>query len=410
MQAHIKRVEAAMDALKKGKMVILTDHHDRENEGDLIFAAEFATAENVNFMLRHGSGVVCLALPRQHLQKLNLPLMVPLNESRQGTGFTISIEARSGITTGVSAVDRAHTILTAISETSVAEDLVRPGHVFPLQAQDHGVLERAGHTEGSIDLVRMAGLTPAAVLCEVMNSDGTMTHGEQLEVFSQDHDIMRLSIEDVIVYRYAHENLIATEASATLPLESFGEFKITAIEEKITGKEHIVLTKPSKNAKDATLVRIHSSCVTGDLFASQRCDCRQQLLYSLEEISKVGGVLIYLSQEGRGIGILNKIKAYSLQEKGMDTIEANECLGFQADGRHYYIAANVLKNLNITQVKLLTNNPAKLAYLKLCGIDQVEQIPLPAFCNPQNQHYLQTKIQKMNHTFANDFLHQINGV
>ncbi len=404
MQAYIKHVESALEDLREGKPIILTDNPERENEGDFIFPAEMITPEMMNFIIRHSSGIVCLALFENEIKKLDLPYMVPANEntSLRGTPFTVSIDAKEGITTGVSAIDRVKTVRAVINDHVKPEDLVRPGHIFPLYAKEGGVLERPGHTEGSVDLMKLAGLKSAAVLCEVMNSDGTMAKGAQLTEFAKEHNIKLLSIEDIMAYRMAREDLIAEEVSTEIPLESFGTFTFTVIKEKITGIEHVILEKKIKNP-GATLVRIHSVCLTGEIFGSLRCDCRQQLQYSLKRLEEEGGILIYLDQEGRGIGLLNKIKAYALQEKGLDTIEANEKLGLPIDSRKYYIAANVLRNRGISQVRLLTNNPAKVNDLKKYGITNVEIEHLPVFCNEHNKKYLQAKKSKLNHALKHDF-------
>ncbi|MCD6039663.1 MAG: ribBA [Gammaproteobacteria bacterium] len=399
MQAYIEHVESAIEDLRQGKMIILTDHPDRENEADFIFPAETLTPDIMNFIIRHSSGIVCLSLFEEQLKQLDLPYMVPphKNTSLCRTPFTVSIDARDHITTGVSAEDRVKTVQAAIGDKAKPEELVRPGHIFPLHAKKGGVLERTGHTEGAIDLVRLAGFKPAAVLCEVMNPDGTMTKGAQLTAFAKQHHLRILSIEDIISYRMLRENLIAEEISATLPLESYGSFTITIVKEKITGNEHVVLEKKSKTAA-TTLVRIHSACLTGDLLGSMRCDCHHQLHYSLQRMSKEGGILIYLNQEGRGIGLFNKIKAYALQEQGLDTIEANEKLGLPIDSRKYHIAANILRNRGVNNVSLLTNNPAKIEGLKKYGISQVEIAPIPVFCNEHNKDYLEVKKLKLHRT------------
>jgi len=385
--------------LQQGKMIILIDDPARENEGDLIVPAEKITPEIMNFMIRYGTGIVCLSLTGPQLAKLNLPLMVPAHEntSARGTPFTISIDAKDGITTGVSSADRTRTIQVAISDQTQPQQLVKPGHIFPLHAKSGGVLERQGHTEGAIDIVRLAGFKPAAVLCEIMNSDGSMASGSQLTQFAHTHHLHTLAISDILTHRLAHENLIAEEISTTLPIEQYGEFKMTVIKETITQQEHIVLMKSMPNNNQPTLVRIHSSCVTGDLFASKRCNCHTELHYSLQRIQDEGGILIYLNQEGRGIGLLNKIKAYALQDVGFDTVEANEKLGLPADARNYSVAANVLRNLNIHKVRLITNNPNKVDDLKKYGMKEVIREPLPVFPNEHNYHYLKTKKEKLNH-------------
>lgn len=394
-----ERVAAVLQDLRAGKMIILTDHPDREDEGDLIFPAEMITSEVMNFMIRNGTGIVCLSLLEEKLKQLGLPLMVPVaeNTSRCGTPFTISIEARTGVTTGVSAFDRTQTIRVAMQDNAVPDDLARPGHVFPLQAKANGVLERAGHTEGAVDLARLAGFRAAAVLCEVMNPDGTMARGEALINFAKLHQLQMLSIEELIIYRLAQENIIEESVSAALPLDPYGLFKFTVITEKTTHKEHIVLTKELSNPRLPLLVRVHSSCVTGDIFSSQRCDCNKQLHHALRRISEEGGILIYLNQEGRGIGLLNKIKAYALQEKGLDTVEANEALGLPVDARNYSIAASILHQKNIQHIRLLTNNPAKVFDLQKFGVAQVERESMPSFSTEHNSDYLQVKIDKLNH-------------
>jgi 3,4-dihydroxy 2-butanone 4-phosphate synthase/GTP cyclohydrolase II len=400
MPSSATRVEQALQDLRNGKMLILTDHPDREDEGDLIFPAQTMTPEIMNFIVRNTSGIVCLSLPEEQTKKLNLPLMVPptSNTSRCQTPFTISIDAREGNTTGVSAADRAHTVRVACGDYVVADDLVRPGHIFPLLARAGGVLERAGHTEGALDLVRMAGFKPAAILCEVMNPDGTMARGAKLTAFSVSHQIAMLSIDDIINYRLAHESVIDDSASAMLPLETYGKFKVTVVKEKFTDKEHVVLQKAKINMTKSPLVRIHSCCMTGDLFGSERCDCKQQLHYSLTRISEEGGILIYLNQEGRGIGLLNKIKAYALQENGFDTVDANHELGWSADARKYYIAAQILRDLKIESIRLLTNNPHKINDLKKYGITDITREPIIIPSNPHNENYLLTKQKKLQHS------------
>ncbi len=403
MNSFIQRVESALNDLKKGKMIILTDSPDREDEGDLIFPAEFATSEKINFMLQHCTGIICLALDDYFIKKFDLKSMCyPYeNTSRRGTPFTVSIEAREGISTGVSAQDRAHTILTAVNDQSVKEDIVKPGHIFPLHANPHGVLARAGHTEGSVDLMRLAGLKAAAVLCEVMNPDGSMAKGKDLTEFAQKNNLQILTIEDLIQYRLSHENLIEEEVSAKLPTELYGVFDISIVREKVSKLEHIVLTKSTNTPVSPTLVRMHSCCITGDLFGSRRCDCHQQLNYSLQKISEEGGILIYLNQEGRGIGLFNKIKAYALQENGLDTIEANLKLGVPVDAREYFIAANILRNRNISHIRLLTNNPDKVNSLKKYGVKQVEREEITVASNEHNQNYLHIKKTKLNHLINN---------
>ena len=404
MQSQLDRVQSALNDLKQGKMVILTDDEHRENEGDLVFPAEKITPEIMNFMIREGSGIVCLALTTEQVKKLKLPPMVPPSENTSfvNTPFTVSIDAKD--VSGVSASDRVKTIQIAINDHAKPDDLARPGHIFPLQAKNGGVFERQGHTEGSVDLLRLAGLKPAAVICEIMNEDGTMARGKQLEAFAAKHHIKMLSVNDIIAYRLSTENLIADEASTTLPLENYGTFTMTVIKEKYNNEEHIILKKEPVNTSQPTLVRIHSSCSTGDLFASQRCDCHRELHYALHQISEQGGILIYLKQEGRGIGLFNKVKAYALQEQGLDTVQANEQLGLPVDARQYYIAATILRHHDIKQVRLLTNNPDKISDLKKYGIKDVIHEAMPVFHNEHNLHYLITKKEKLNHSINFDVI------
>lgn len=410
MHTYKENVSAAIQDLQQGKMVILVDNPHRENEGDIIFPAEIITPEIVNFMIRYCSGIICLSLTESKANQLGLSYMVPPHEYRGAISsihhssktrftpsFTLSIEARYGVTTGVSALDRAHTILTAVKENACADDVIKPGHIFPLLARPGGVLERAGHTEGSVDLVSLAGFQSAAVLCEVMNPDGTMASGDSLQAFANEHHIKMLSIEDLIAYRLSHENLIAEEAKAQLPLQNYGAFEINVVKEKFTQTEHIVLEKKPLSPSNPLLVRIHSACITGDLFGSLRCDCHHQLHYSLKRISEEGGMVIYLNQEGRGIGLFNKIKAYALQEQGFDTVEANLQLGLPSDSRQYHIAANILRNRGVTEMRLLTNNPDKINDLKKFSDLEIKQEMLPVFCHERNKHYLQTKQTKLNH-------------
>jgi 3,4-dihydroxy 2-butanone 4-phosphate synthase/GTP cyclohydrolase II len=395
MQSRVK--QAILD-FQQGKMVILVDHPDRENEGDLILPAECITAEKMNFMIRQGTGIVCLSLTKEKILALDLPMMLPplQNTSYRETPFTVSIDAKDGITTGVSAMDRTKTILTAIADDVMPDDLARPGHIFPLQAKSGGVLERQGHTEGALDLARLAGFKPAAVLCEIMNPDGTMAHGQSLHDFAKQHNLTIISIDDLITYRLQNENFIEEEAEALLPLEHYGNFKIKVIKDNLSKKEHIILIK-EKQDKQSTLVRIHSSCATGDLFSSLRCDCHHALHYALKKISEEGGLFIYLNQEGRGIGLLNKIKAYALQEKGLDTVEANVQLGLPIDSREYDIAANILRNLKIDHIRLMTNNPHKINQLEKLGIKNIIKESMPHFINEHNYNYLKTKKEKLNH-------------
>ena len=402
MQSHIERVQTVLAELKLGKPIILTDDENRENEGDLVCPAESITPEKMNFIIRHSSGVVCLALPAEHLKKLNVPLMLPpeYNTSRCSTPFSMSIDATHGISSGVSAADRVRTIQAAMHAAAVPEDLARPGHMFPLQARDGGVLERAGHTEGSVDIMKLAGLKPAAVIAEVMNADGSVAKGQQLQDFATAHQIKILSIEDIIDYRLSIESLIAESAITTLPLEEFGVFQASVIKEKYSLKEHTVLVNDKFDRNKPPLVRIHSTCMMGDVFGSRRCDCEQQLHYALQKISVEGGILIYLDQEGRDIGLFNKMKAYALQDQGLDTIAANRALGLPVDGRKYYMAAQILRDMGIGAVRLLTNNPQKVGDLQKYGIAEVRREPVVVMPNKHNQAYLATKQSQMAHLLA----------
>lgn len=392
-------IETAINDLQQGKMIILTDHPNRENEGDLIFPAEYVTPEKINFMLKHCSGIICLSLTEQHLQKLNIPLMVPAdkNTNFHQTPFTLSIEAKAGITTGVSAFDRTKTIQAVMHDQATSNDIASPGHIFPLQAKEGGVLVRAGHTEGSVDIMRLAGLKPAAVICELMNTDGSMMRGEKLRQFADAQQLTILSIQEIIEYRRQHENLITDTVTTTLPLDPYGVFKMMVMKEKYSPKEHMILFKENIDVKKEVLVRIHSSCTTGDIFHSQRCDCRAQLDYALQQITHENGLLIYSPQEGRDIGLFNKIRAYALQDQGLDTVEANQQLNLPVDAREYYFAAQILNYFNIRQIYLLTNNPKKLNDLKKYGDFTVAHETMPHFSNSHNQFYLQTKQEKLHH-------------
>ncbi|WP_440615757.1 3,4-dihydroxy-2-butanone-4-phosphate synthase [Cysteiniphilum sp. 6C5] len=391
------RVEAAVDALKQGKSIIVTDDEDRENEGDLIFPGQLANAENVNLMLQHASGIVCLAMSKAHAKRLQLNPMVPadLNTSQFTTPFTITIEAKEGVTTGVSAKDRAHTIQVASNPEVNPNDISRPGHVFPLVANEYGVLGRQGHTEASVDLVKMAGFHPAAVLCELMNKDGSMMKGEEIERFALTHDLPILSIEELRLYRLATEKLITKAVSSPIPFRDYGELEMSVFIDPVSQSEIKVM---SKDIKDNPLVRIHSSCITGDLFGSLKCDCQSQLHHALHEIAQCGGILIYLEQEGRNIGLVNKLKAYELQRTAhMDTIEANKALNLPVDNRHYDHAVQVLKYYDIKQCQLLSNNPEKVQALQKADI-AVQVLVSESDVHEHNKDYLQTKKQRLNHS------------
>lgn len=404
---EMNSIDEIVEDIKLGKMVILIDDEDRENEGDLIFAADFVTPEKINFMSREARGLICLSLTSEQIMKLEIPLMVKddLNLSPNKTAFTVSIEAREGISTGISAHDRSRTVQVAASPSAVAKDIITPGHIFPIRAQDGGVLKRAGHTEASVDLARMAGLNPAAVICEVMNDDGTMARTPDLISFAKKHDIKIGTIVDLIEHRMRNETLIEEEAKAQLPNIYGDGFEVRVFKSLVNGLEHVALTKGEISPNDDVLVRVHSECMTGDVFGSLRCDCGPQLHKALDMINKEGkGVLLYLRQEGRGIGLVNKIKSYELQEKGMDTVEANVHLGFKPDQRDYGIGAQILRALNVTKMKLMTNNPSKKVGLKGYGLEIVEQVALETTPSKENLKYLKTKKEKMGHTFTDDSL------
>ncbi len=378
-------------------MVILVDDEDRENEGDLTMAAEKVTPEAINFMAKNGRGLICLSLAPDIVDRLKLPLMVYDNRSSFKTAFTVSIEARNGVTTGISAADRAHTILTAVADDAKPDDLVQPGHVFPIRARRGGVLFRTGQTEGSVDLARLAGLKPAGVICEIMKDDGSMARMADLERFSKEHHLKIVTIADLIAYRMKTESFVHRAAETVLPTP-FGEFKAVAFVNDIDSYEHLALVKGNIEAEREIMVRVHSQCLTGDVFGSFRCDCGNQLQQAMEMVQKEGlGVILYLQQEGRGIGLANKIKAYALQDHGRDTVEANRELGFEADLRDYGVGAQILVALGVKKMRLMTNNPRKMIALEGYGLEVVGRVPLETEPRPENLKYLVTKCQKLGH-------------
>ncbi len=394
---RFQRVKEAIEDIKNGKMIILSDDEDRENEGDLVVAAEKVTPEIINFMALHARGLICLTLTQKHAKKLRLAQMTEDNTASFGTAFTISIDARDGISTGISAKDRALTILKAVDPNTVPEELVRPGHIFPITAQPGGVLKRAGQTEGSVDLSRLAGLSPTGVICEIMNEDGSMARTPELIAFSKKHNLKRVTIKDLIAYRVKRESLVHRAAEAKLPTE-YGDFRAIVYQNDLDHESHVALVKGEIKEDEAVLVRVHSGCVTGDIFRSKRCDCGEQLHAAMKKIEgEDKGVLLYLNQEGRGIGLINKLKAYQLQDEGRDTVQANIELGFKDDLRDYGIGAQILADLGLHKIKLMTNNPRKIVGIDAYGLEVVERIAIESIPHEKNVHYLRTKKKKLGH-------------
>ena len=400
IKMSIASVKEVVEDLRQGKMIILVDDEARENEGDLTIAAEKVTPEAINFMAKYGRGLICLALSPENVEKLKLPLMVYDNRSPYQTAFTVSVEARQGVTTGISAADRAHTVLTAVAEDARPEDLIQPGHVFPLRARRGGVLFRTGQTEGSVDLARLAGLSEAAVICEIMNEDGTMARMPDIEKFSKKHDLKIAAVADIIAYRMRTESFVHSAAETILPTP-YGEFKAVAFSNDIDDYEHLALVKGNIDPDKEVMVRVHSECLTGDVFGSYRCDCGEQLKRAMEMVQEEGlGVILYLHQEGRGIGLVNKLKAYKLQDEGFDTVEANEQLGFDPDLRDYGVGAQILVALGVRKMRLITNNPRKIIGLEGYNLQVTGRVPIEIEPRPENRKYLLTKCQKLGHLMS----------
>ncbi len=397
-------IKEVIEDIKAGKMIILVDDEDRENEGDLYMGAEAVDADSINFMATHGRGLICLTLSSELVDKLELPMMVSNNRSPYGTGFTVSIEARTGVSTGISAADRARTVQAAVAPDATPRDIISPGHIFPLRARDGGVLVRAGQTEGSVDISRLAGLIPAGVICEIMKDDGTMARMPDLEKFAEKHDLKIATIADLVAYRLREDVLIKREAEARIPTEHAGVFKAVIYSNSVDNHEHLALVKGDISKVDRVLVRVHSECLTGDVFGSSRCDCGLQLKAAMKMIEQEGaGIVLYMRQEGRGIGLVNKLKAYCLQDDdGLDTVEANQKLGFKSDLRDYGIGAQILRDLGVKKMAILTNNPKKIVGLEGYGIEVVARFPLEMEAGEENKGYLLCKRDRMGHLMEVD--------
>jgi 3,4-dihydroxy 2-butanone 4-phosphate synthase/GTP cyclohydrolase II len=401
-------IEEAIEEIREGRMVVVVDDPDRENEGDLVIAAQFATPETINFMATHARGLICLCLTDERADRLGLRPMTDRNEAPLGTAFTVSIEAREGVTTGISAADRSHTIQVAIAPDAKPMDLVTPGHVFPLRAKPGGVLERIGQTEAAVDLARLAGLNPSGVVCEIMNEDGTMARVPDLVPYCERHGLTMITVADLVEYRRRHEKLVERRASVRLPTD-YGEFTAVAFRETLTDKTHVALVCGEVDGAENVLVRVHSECLTGDVFHSLLCDCGEQLEQALAQIRREGrGVLLYMAQEGRGIGLINKLRAYELQAQGLDTVEANLQLGFPADARDYGIGNQILSDLGLTTIRILTNNPKKLTGIDGFGLTVVEQVPIEIEPNDENRRYLEVKRDKLGHRLHHQDLRNLD--
>jgi 3,4-dihydroxy 2-butanone 4-phosphate synthase/GTP cyclohydrolase II len=397
----LNTIDEALEDIRRGRMVIVVDDEDRENEGDLIAAAEAVTPEMIAFMLRKTSGIICVPLTEARAAELDLPMMVEMNTARHGTPFTVSVDYLHGTGTGVSASDRAKTVLALCDPQSAGRDFARPGHIFPLRAVEEGVLRRAGHTEAAVDLARLAGFKPIGLLCEIMNEDGSMSRMPELRKLAEEFDLQIVSVQDLISYRMRREHLMEKEVEVTLPTE-YGEFRLHLYRNKVDGKEHIALTKGDVSNGEPVLVRVHSECFTGDTLGSLRCDCQDQLHAAMLMVEAAGrGIVVYMRQEGRGIGLANKLKAYKLQEEGKDTVEANEALGFKADLRDYGLGAQLLADLGVKKMRLMTNNPKKVVGLSSYGLEIVERVPIEIPANMKNAGYLETKRVKLGHMFSN---------